>query len=239
MNGGPPVIPSYDVIVLAGGDGSRLGGADKPAIVLGGHTLLDRALAATTDARARVVVGPPRDLPAAVRQAREDPPGSGPAAATATGLAALAGMPTPDLEPAEWTLILAGDLADAAPGVRLLLDEAARLTDSALPRAGVEPASRRADVGPTLRDPASDPSPAPDGVCLRHEDGALQWLFGIYRTAALTAAVAAFGDPSNRSMRRLLAPLNLLGLDAGSANVHDIDTPDDLRLARGCDVSSG
>lgn len=39
-----PATAPVGAVLLAGGTGSRLGGADKAAIRLGGATLLDRAL---------------------------------------------------------------------------------------------------------------------------------------------------------------------------------------------------
>ena len=83
---GPPA--PFDAIIVAGGAGSRLGGASKPDLDVGGTRLLDRALAAVAGAAAVVVVGGPRreGVPWTV----EDPPGSGPAAGLAAGLAALA-----------------------------------------------------------------------------------------------------------------------------------------------------
>lgn len=96
-------------VLLAGGRGSRLGGADKAVLVRAGRTLLDRALAALTDTEV-VVVGPPRP---GVRTVREDPPLSGPAAAVVAGLAAL-----PD---AGEVLLLAVDAVGLAEAVPVLL----------------------------------------------------------------------------------------------------------------------
>ncbi|MFC9661784.1 NTP transferase domain-containing protein [Nocardia sp. NPDC127606] len=79
-----------DAIVLAGGRASRMGGVDKPAIMIGGRSMLDAALAAVRDCAEVVVVGPHRpELDARVGQVREVPPGSGPVAAIGTGLTAL------------------------------------------------------------------------------------------------------------------------------------------------------
>jgi len=77
---------AYDAVVLAGGGGRRLGGIDKPGIVVGGATLLDRVLAAVAGASAVVVVGPERPVVRPVCWAREDPVGGGPLAALAAGL---------------------------------------------------------------------------------------------------------------------------------------------------------
>jgi molybdopterin molybdotransferase len=94
-------------IVLAGGASTRLG-ADKPEQRVGGRRLLDIALAAVADADTVVVVGPSRDVPAGVTVVCEDPPGRGPVAALAAGLAAL-----PD-GPAD-IVVLAADLPRITP----------------------------------------------------------------------------------------------------------------------------
>jgi molybdopterin-guanine dinucleotide biosynthesis protein A len=104
---------AYDAVVLAGGAARRLGGEDKPGVVVGGTTLLDRVLAACADAYATVVVGPERGTARAVRWVREEPPGGGPVAGLAAGLAHVT---------AKVTLLLAADLPflDAATVQRLL-----------------------------------------------------------------------------------------------------------------------
>ncbi|MGW7351363.1 DUF6457 domain-containing protein [Streptomyces sp. NPDC054784] len=81
---GPPT--AYDAIVVAGGGARRLGGADKPALTVGGRALLDRVLAACRDAATTVVVGPRRPAYRPVVRVREDPPGGGPLAALDAGL---------------------------------------------------------------------------------------------------------------------------------------------------------
>src|SRR5699024_3826678 len=98
--------PSVGAIVLAGGRGSRLGGVDKAALVVGGSALLDTALAATEGCAPRVVVGPAdRAVPDDVLRTREDPVLSGPASAVAAGMAAVAATGTdPD-----WVVLLACD----------------------------------------------------------------------------------------------------------------------------------
>jgi molybdopterin-guanine dinucleotide biosynthesis protein A len=78
----------FAAVVLAGGAARRLGGAPKPARTVAGVPLLIRVLDAVRHADPRIVVGPPlAEAPAAVRYTREDPPGGGPVAATAAGLA--------------------------------------------------------------------------------------------------------------------------------------------------------
>lgn len=81
---------STHAIVLAGGKASRMGGVDKPALVVGGRRMLDTALSAVSACERIVVVGPHRpDLAADVLQTRESPPGAGPVAAVAAGVEAI------------------------------------------------------------------------------------------------------------------------------------------------------
>ena len=75
-----------DAIVLAGGSGRRMGGVDKPSLLVGGRTLLDRVIAACAGAANVVVVGTQRETQRPVRFTRETPPGGGPVAAIAAGL---------------------------------------------------------------------------------------------------------------------------------------------------------
>ncbi|HEV2450988.1 MAG TPA: molybdenum cofactor guanylyltransferase [Streptosporangiaceae bacterium] len=94
--------PQLDAIVLAGGTASRLGGGDKPALEVGGHSLLARVVLAAREAGAGrvVVVGPPRpELDALV--VREEPQGAGPVAALRAGLGEVS---------APWVAVLAADL---------------------------------------------------------------------------------------------------------------------------------
>jgi molybdopterin-guanine dinucleotide biosynthesis protein A len=81
---------AFDAVVLAGGRASRLGGADKPGLVVGARTLLASVVAAADSAGARriVVVGPARpELADRAAFVREDPPESGPVPALRRGLA--------------------------------------------------------------------------------------------------------------------------------------------------------
>ena len=78
-------------IIFAGGRGSRLGGADKADLDLGGQRLLDRVIAATQAAGVNrpVIVGPDRAGLNHCVVVREDPPFAGPLAALAAGLSAI------------------------------------------------------------------------------------------------------------------------------------------------------
>jgi molybdopterin-guanine dinucleotide biosynthesis protein A len=99
-----------------------MGGADKPALRVAGQSMLTRVLAAVHDADPRVVVGRvPPDLPVHVEATREDPPGGGPVAATAAGLALVPAGVT-------FTALLAADLplltGEAVDVLRLTVESA-------------------------------------------------------------------------------------------------------------------
>jgi molybdopterin-guanine dinucleotide biosynthesis protein A len=87
-------MDAYAAVVLAGGGARRMGGVDKPLVHVGARRMLDRVLAAVTDAVPRVLVGAADGLPSDVVVTREHPPGGGPVTATAAGLA-LVGPATP------------------------------------------------------------------------------------------------------------------------------------------------
>lgn len=201
----------YDAIVLAGGHGARLGGVDKARIELAGAPLISRPLAACAGARRVVVVGPDSlhglidpllpqasSEPSRLLVTRESPPGSGPAAATAAGLRTLAGASA-----AGWVLLLSCDLPLAVHGVRRLLHAATTDADAA--------ANANTD----------------DGYCLASSDGQLQWLFAIYRRAALSAAVERLDDPAGSSMRHLLSGLRLTAVPGSAHLARDLDTWED------------
>jgi len=94
----------FAAVVLAGGAGRRLGGRGKPLLPVGGRPMLERVLDAVATAEPRVVVGPLElALPPGVLRTREEPPGGGPVAALAAGLALVP-------EPAGQVAVLAADL---------------------------------------------------------------------------------------------------------------------------------
>jgi molybdopterin-guanine dinucleotide biosynthesis protein A len=116
-------LAGYDAVVLAGGAARRLGGADKPAVDVGGVALLDRVLAALPAGCRVVVVGPPRPVGRPVAWTREDPPGGGPAAGLAAGLA---------LTSTAYVAVLACDLPFLQPDTVEALAAAALGRDGAL-----------------------------------------------------------------------------------------------------------
>jgi molybdopterin-guanine dinucleotide biosynthesis protein A len=100
---------TWAAVVLAGGGGHRLGGVDKPALVVGGRTLLDTALAACSDSAQIVAVGPVRPTSTAVRWTQESPAGSGPLAALSAGIGRLSAD-------VEVVVVLAADLPSVESG---------------------------------------------------------------------------------------------------------------------------
>ena len=80
---------TWAAVILTGGTATRLGGADKAALEHAGRSLLERALTAVDGAAEVVVVGPEKPTSRPVRFVQEDPPGGGPLAGVAAGVAAL------------------------------------------------------------------------------------------------------------------------------------------------------
>lgn len=107
-------VPALEVVVLAGGRGSRLGGESKADLLLGGARLLDRvcgAVAAQLPGVPITVVAPDTVM-TRFRRVREEPPFAGPAAGLAAGLAGVR---------AEWVIALACDLENPVAALRALL----------------------------------------------------------------------------------------------------------------------
>ncbi|MCC4909009.1 molybdenum cofactor guanylyltransferase [Microbacterium sp. cx-59] len=192
-------------IVLAGGRATRLDGVDKPALEVGGISLLERAVAAAQAAGAAsvVIVGPPgAELPHTVR-VQEQPAFAGPAAAIVAGLGALGGREAGAANDPEWMLVLAADLARPDAAVARLVADLALL-------------------------PADT-----DGVCLADGSSRPQWLTGAYRTASLRRAAKAIPDAGRDApVRALLDDLSIAVFRVPDDIVHDVDTWQDLEQAR-------
>lgn len=114
---------SVGAVLLVGGEGRRLGGIAKPLLVLGGRTLLERAVDALSAAGAGpiVAVGPELDETAPVFWVREEPPLGGPAAALAAGIREIR---------ADWAYLLAGDLVRPEGMVQRLAERLTEGTDA-------------------------------------------------------------------------------------------------------------
>lgn len=198
-------MTGYAAIVLAGGRARRLGGADKPGLPVAGRPLLHRVLDAVPDAYPRIVVGPPRELPGGVLGTREQPPGGGPVAALAAGLALLDATqrhPARRERPATGKVgrvaVLAGDLPFLTPeAVRALLAAATR------------------------------------DVALYTDGERRQLLCAVWRLAPLRRRLAALGDPAGAALRQLYAGATVTELTSDDTPPpwYDADTPADLHRA--------
>jgi molybdopterin-guanine dinucleotide biosynthesis protein A len=197
--------PPFDVIILAGGRGARLGGADKPGLVVGSSTMAATAARAAVTAGADriILVGPARPDVAAATAAgagrlivtREEPPGAGPVPALRAGLTEAA---------APWVAVLAADLPFLGGDQVLSLLAAARGGTSA-------------------------------GAVIADESGAVQWLAGCWRTDRLGPALAAYQGSSLRGLLGPLRPALIRAGRPGDGPPPwlDCDTPDELAAARG------
>jgi molybdopterin-guanine dinucleotide biosynthesis protein A len=203
-------------VIVAGGQGRRLGGRDKPALVVHGRALLDRALDAVSGVPV-VVVGPPRTLPAGAVGAAEDPPGGGPAAAVAAGFAALPELPADAI-----VAVLAADL----PGIDA--STLARLCAALLAGSG-DPDSADPDSGSGDPDSADTYSADPGGAVLLDPSGHRQYLIGVWRRGRLAAAITRRPRWHDAPLRDLLAPIRVVEVTGSDREAADIDTPADLR----------
>jgi molybdopterin-guanine dinucleotide biosynthesis protein A len=257
----PPPVPALAAIVLAGGGAARLGGADKPALAVGGRPLLALVAEAAVAARAGqiVIVGPQRPgLPLDADQVpvtwvREDPPGSGPVAALRRGLSATG---------AHLALVLAADLPFLGGRPLAALIAAATGTGEVTParpetaapgsgRPGARPAASLDrtcsaepcgtgdmagpwPVGPAAGGLTAPGHPGAAGAVLVDGGGRAQWLAGCWRTGALREALAGY---QGRSLHGLLEPLGPVLLRWAVADGEpppwlDCDTPEALERAR-------
>jgi molybdopterin-guanine dinucleotide biosynthesis protein A len=194
----------FAAVILAGGRGRRLGGADKPGLLVGSAPMAAIVARAVADAGARrvVVVGPHRPelteigdrVPGGLAFVREEPPGAGPVPALRAGLAVIA---------APWVVVLAADLPFLrAQHVQALLDAAGAGTV--------------------------------DGAVLIDDGGSDQWLLSCWSTRRLRAALAGYGGQSAGGLLGPLEPARLSwpAADGRPAPWRDCDTEAELAQAR-------
>jgi molybdenum cofactor guanylyltransferase len=207
----PAPAAGLAAVVLAGGRAARLGGADKPGLVVGGRTLVAAVVAAAAGAGAGhvVVVGPARSglgsgsgarsgsgagpPSCRVEFVREEPPGAGPVAALRRGLAEVR---------APVVTVLAADM----------------------------PFLRSRHLTALLR----ELEPAHCGAILLDDAGAPQWLAGCWDAGALRAELAGYAGKSLHGLLEPLRPATLsYPLAAGEPPPWlDCDTASDLSQAR-------
>jgi molybdopterin-guanine dinucleotide biosynthesis protein A len=196
-----------DAVILAGGHAARLGGMDKPGLVVGERSLVASVLSAACAAGARrvVVVGPDRAglrvASGELRMVREDPPGGGPVPALRRGLAEVT---------AARVFLLAADLPFLRAGHLGSLRAAAEARGT----------------GAVLADETGQPQwligcwpvPALRDAVGGYQGGSLRGLLGPLEPALLGPAP---GRPGSARSARSAPPPWL-----------DCDTPEDVRLAR-------
>lgn len=125
MGGMSQASTPVTALVLCGGESSRFAGGDKTRADLGGLPLLTRLVAGLPGDWQVVCVGAPRPVGRAVTWAREEPPGGGPVAGIAAGIAAAR---------SPYVVLVAGDLpfaAAAAPALVAALEAAGPSVDGA------------------------------------------------------------------------------------------------------------
>lgn len=207
-------MTGYAAILLAGGAARRMRGVDKPARAVGGRPMLHRVLDAVADADQRIVVGSSGPVPQGARTTREEPPGGGPVAATAAGLALL--------DPGTTTVaVLAADLPLLTP-------------------AAVAELRRALAAGPADAHPAGRSDvPTPALSCYVDGDGRRQHLCAVWRVPALRTALdrlaaARGGSLDGAPVRGLLAGVAVREVSwsaSGPPPWFDCDTDEDVRRA--------
>ncbi len=168
-------------VVLAGGTGARLGGADKAALELDGVTLLERALAATVSAVEVVVVGVEVPTSRPVTWTLEEPAGGGPAAGILAAVDRLGAGP-------ELVAVLAVDMPLVTPVTVARLTWAVEADADVEGAVLVDPDGRRQPLAAVYRRVALARA-RPDDPALEH-GLPVRRLVGRLRLAE----VPAFGD---------------------------------------------
>jgi molybdopterin-guanine dinucleotide biosynthesis protein A len=202
-----PPGPDFDCVILAGGRATRMSGADKPELEVGGRPMLVSVAVAAVSAGAGklIIVGPTRGgtvaqglaaaasgLPGGLTTVREEPPGAGPVAALRRGLREVR---------APWMALLAADMPFLTGGWLTTLLTAA----------------------------ASGGRP---GAMLADDTGHPQWLAGCWQTARLRVELDKY---EGGSLGGLLGPLEPAIVHADAASQppwQDCDSPDELAAAR-------
>ncbi|EYT61971.1 molybdopterin biosynthesis protein [Dietzia sp. UCD-THP] len=187
---------SVGAIVLAGGRGSRLGGADKSGITIAGRPMLETVVGAVAAVVGPVVtVGPGGDT-------REEPAFSGPVAGIAAGLAALA-------DRVDLVVVVACDLPD------LDADTLRRLV-AALDRPAADSTGR----------PAAEPTGRPAAALAVDADGRDQYLLAVWHRRDLASRLEALGRSgglAGRPVRALYDDEVVTRVTVG-APARDVDT---------------
>jgi molybdopterin-guanine dinucleotide biosynthesis protein A len=244
-----PNLPLRRVVVLAGG-GSRRLGRDKLAADLGNRTVLGALLedlrSAAPDAQV-VLVGPPERSTPGGLVVQEDPPGGGPVAALAAGLAAgrnaVAAAEAGTAAPADGPTTASADgptTASADGPTAAPADGSTEAPpdddDLVAVLAGDQPFA--AAALPLLVAALNVKTPSTtdlDGAVGVDPDGHDQPLLAVYRAGALQQALAELAAGSGLAgarVRDLVARLRVTRVPLPETAALDVDTAQDLERAR-------
>jgi molybdenum cofactor guanylyltransferase len=225
--------PEFDTVILAGGLARRMGGADKPALIVGGEAMVVSVAraAAAAGTRRLIVVGPRREGPVldALIAIAGGARGGWPA-----GLPDGSRAGAPD-----------GSRAGVRGGLRFAREEPPGAGPVAALRSGIAQVTApwlallAADMpfllGEQLRDLLGQALGAGRaGAVLADAEGRPQWLAGGWQADVLRTALQGY---HGSSLHGLLAPLEPVavrpaGRDEGFVPWLDCDTPADLAAAR-------
>lgn len=204
------LLPSAPAaVVLAGGRSTRLGGVDKTAMRIHGVAMLTIVLTAAAGAGAAPIVVMGDSRPELVPPEARDAVRfvADPLEHAGPAAALAAAIETIGEPTPPYLFLLAADLPLVSPEA---------LRDLAGSLAGAEP-----DV---------------DAVVPVDAEGRRQWLFSVWRTAALHRRILAGGVAAGTALRELLGPLRTRPWRPTSTldpePWRDCDTPQDLRSAR-------
>ncbi|WP_181009845.1 molybdenum cofactor guanylyltransferase [Ornithinimicrobium sufpigmenti] len=215
-----------DLVILAGGRGSRLGGQDKAALVVGGRSLVERLLQDVDLGGVVVVVGhtplPPLPDGRTVLQTLEDPPDGGPVAGIAAGLDALDGISAPrtPVDPAPAGGLDVADRPDVPVGPKVGDRGWVAVAAVDQPEAARALALLAAEL-PYVDEEVEAVSPV-------DSTGHRQWLLAVYRRDALTRALEALPDVRDTSVRRLVSGLHWQDVTMDPQHLGDVDTWQDV-----------
>lgn len=217
-----------DVLILAGGEARRLGGADKPMVEIGGRSLLDRVIEACTAVVHDAAPHGEESTGVASADAAE--------AASSHNISVnhdnpiVVGPMRPTRRSVRWA-------REDPPGGGPVAAIAAGLSMCRAPCVGVFAADLpflTAETVHSLWTVLTASGTGYDGAIAVNPDGHEQWLTAVYRRDALLARIADQGQEALHGLplRRLVRDLRLLRITAAGQSVLDCDTWEDVAAAR-------
>ncbi len=203
--------------------------------------MLHRVLDAVADADQRIVVGSSGPLPRGVRTAREDPPGGGPVAATAAGLALLdPGTTTVAVLAADLPLLTTAAVAELRRALAAChsRDDPPPALDAAAAGPEDAPATARSEDAPAAWRETLDGRSAAL-ACYVDGNGRRQHLCALWQVPALRSALDRLattrgGSLDGAPVRGLLADVAVREVSwsgSGPPPWFDCDTDEDVRRA--------